>query len=127
MKSLLPAILLAFLALPATAGAQDRCTRETLTVKGTPVTIAYCVTGAPVANGPEVSLPVSATYSAPGGSFSRASTMRFISGDGPSRVMENADLSRLGLTGTLHLTLVYSAGTVHIENALLTPGAVTIK
>jgi hypothetical protein len=127
MKSLPMLALAATLALPVPAGAQDHCTRETLTVRGTPVTIGYCITGGAVVNGPEVALPVAETYSAPGGSFSRSTTMRFIAGDGPSRLLENADLSRIGMTGTLHLTLVYSAGSVHIENALLTPGAVTIK
>ncbi len=53
--------------------------------------------------------------------------MRFIAGDGPSRVLENVELAQLGLQGTLHLTLVYAGGAVHIESALLTPGAVTIK
>jgi hypothetical protein len=42
-------------------------------------------------------------------------------------VLESLDLSKLGLSGTLHLTLAYVQGLVHVEGALLTPGAITIK
>lgn len=115
------------LAFPAAATAQDQCTRETLTVRATPVTIAYCITGPAAVNGPDVRLPVSATYSAAGGSFSKATTMRFIAGEGPARILQSVPLDSLGITGTLHLTLVYGAGLVRIESALLTPGAITIK
>jgi hypothetical protein len=115
------------LALSAEAAAQDRCTHETLTVRATPVTIGYCVTGPAAVNGPEVRLPVSATYAAAGGSFTKSTTMRFIQGEGPSRVLQSVALDSLGITGTLHLTLTYDAGLIHIESALLTPGAITIK
>ncbi len=66
-------------------------------------------------------------YSSSGGSFTRSAKLRFISGEGPSRVLENVNLSDLGLTGTLHLTLVYASGEVRVEKAMLTPGAVIIK
>ncbi|HVA28394.1 MAG TPA: hypothetical protein VNF68_09450 [Candidatus Baltobacteraceae bacterium] len=115
------------LLLPAVASAQGQCTHETLSVRGIPVTIGYCITGAAAVSGPEVSLPVSSSYAAPGGSFSQASTMKFIQGEGPTRLLQSVDLAPLGITGTLHLTLVYGGGAVRIENALLTPGAITIK
>jgi len=115
------------LALPLSARAEGTCSHETLSVRDTPVTIGYCVTGPAAVSGSEVALPVSASYSAPGGSFSKASTLRFISGEGPARILQSVDLDPLGITGTLHLTLLYSAGAVRIENALLTPGAITIK
>lgn len=92
------------------------------------MTIGYCVNGEPARNaGNALALNVQGHFSASGGSFSRDGTMRFIAGDGPSRVLENVELAQLGLQGTLHLTLVYAGGAVHIESALLTPGAVTIK
>ena len=53
--------------------------------------------------------------------------MRFVTGEGTTRVLENVDLAGVGLGGTLHLTLAYVDGLVHIENAMLTPGAITIK
>ncbi len=124
-SSLVLAALLS--AAPLAASAQEHCSRETLSVRDTPVTISYCLAGVSVTSGAEVSLGVAGSYSAPGGSFSRNSTLRFITGEGPARVLENVDLAQLGLTGTLHLTLVYSGGAIHIENAMLTPGAIIIK
>ncbi|HMF28533.1 MAG TPA: hypothetical protein VKE42_07160 [Candidatus Cybelea sp.] len=110
------------------AVADPGCTQETLSVQGTPVSIGYCVSAAPRANGAsELIVPVWATYSAPGGTLRRTSELHFISGERVSRVLESLDLTRVGLTGTLHLTLAYSRGAVRVEGALLTPGAITIK
>lgn len=95
-------------------------------MRGTAVTISYCPS-APVGDGPEVTVPVAESYTATGGSFSRSAKLRFVTGEGPSRVLENVDLDKLGLTGTLHLTLVYAGGEVRVENAMLTPGAIIIK
>ena len=119
----LAALLIALLA--GRAAAQDgRCTREVLTIKGTPVTVSYCVLRAePGREG----TPVSESFSSPKGSFSQTSPLAFIPGDDPSRVIEDVSLSQLGLSGTLHLTLVMHDGAVHIEAAILTPGAITIK
>jgi hypothetical protein len=115
--------------LPVAASPQPRCSQETLAVRGTPVTVGYCVTSAPQAGtGEEVGIPVAASYGAPGGSFARTEVLRFIAGEDASRVVENLKLDRLGMPGQiLHLTLVYSGGLVHVEGALLTPGAITIK
>lgn len=110
------------------AVAAPACTQETLNVRGTPVTIGYCVDGAArSAGGDEIIVPTAASYGAPGRSFSRSKQLHFVAGEGVSRVIENLDLTRLGLTGTLHLTLAYSGGLIHVEGALLTPGAITIK
>jgi hypothetical protein len=112
----------------AAASAQAGCTRETLMVRGTPVTIGYCLSAAPHAAGSdEVIVPVVASYGAPGRSVSHARELHFVAGEGVSRIIENLDLAQLGLSGTLHLTLAYSGGLVHVEGALLTPGAITIK
>jgi hypothetical protein len=112
----------------STALSATPCTQETVTVEGAPVTIAYCITGSLRSNGAEeVIVPVTATYSAPGGTLRRAIELHFIADEAVSRVLESLDLSKLGLTGTLHLTLAYSGGLVRLEGALLTPGAITIK
>jgi len=125
----LAALGLALAVVPAAAGAQgNRCTKETLPVRGTAVTISYCVTGSPSkAAGSELLVPVTASYASSGGAFSESPTLHFIAAEGPSRVIEDVDLSKLGTAGTLHLTLVYKSGAVSIESAMLTPGAVTIK
>jgi hypothetical protein len=122
------AIFIGFAALTARSATAAQCTAETLAVQGTTVTIAYCVTGPPrPTDTQEIIVPVLATFSAPAGSLRRASELHFLAGEGVSRVLESLDLSKLGLTGTLHLTLAYIRGLVHVEGALLTPGAITIK
>lgn len=103
------------------------CTQETLTVEAAPVSIAYCITAQPHPSGSEELVPVSATYSAPGGTLRRTTELHFLAGEGVSRVLESLDLTKLGLTGTLHMTLTFSRGLVRLEGALLTPGAITIK
>jgi len=127
-RSLLAALAFTALGFGA-ASAQDGCTRETLIVRGTPVAIGYCVEGAERTTPTgEVALPVSATYSAPGGSAGGKLLLRFVAGEGSSRTVQDLPLDGLGLAGqTLHLTLVYAGGLVHIEGALLTPGAITVK
>jgi hypothetical protein len=122
------ALSIALAALTAGRADAAQCTVEVLTVQGTPVTISYCITGAPRSTGTaEMLVPVVATYSAPGRSLRRANELHFLAGEGVSRVLESLDLSQLGLRGTLHLTLAYIQGLVHVEGALLTPGAITIK
>jgi hypothetical protein len=124
---------LAFLALatataaPAVA-AQTHCTQETLRVRGTPVTVGYCINGVVRADGAdELLVPVLASYGAPGTSFSRQRELHFVAGESASRILESVDLTQLGMSGVLHLTLVYAVGTVRVEGALLTPGAITVK
>lgn len=115
------------LAAAAPAAAATPCTQQMLSVEGSPVTIGYCVSGAPRLAGSEVVVPVAASYSAPHGALRRTMELHFIAGEGVSRVIQSLDLTTLGLTGTLHLTLAYSRGVVQVEGALLTPGAITIK
>jgi hypothetical protein len=118
------------LSLSTTAGAQaaSRCTHETLSVRGTPLTATYCVTGLGTAPlGRDLPVRVLETFSTPHSSLSREAAYRFIAGESASRVIEDVPLERLGLSGTLHLTLLLERGLVHIDGAMLTPGAVTIK
>jgi len=127
MKQLaLAAALAVLLSRAAFAQTGGHCTRETLPVKGTAVTIGYCVVGTH-GEGGERTVQVAETYSSPRGSFSQTSPLEFIAGDQPSRVIEDVALSQLGIAGTLHLTLVLRGGAVHVEAAMLTPGAITIK
>jgi hypothetical protein len=123
--ALLLAVAAASTIAPATA--QPRCTQEVLPVRGTPVTVVYCVAGVVRSEGDEVLVPVSASYSSPGGSFSSARELHFVGGEGSSRILESLELSRIGMAGVLHLTVVYAGGLVRVEGALLTPGGITIK
>ena len=125
MKLVLPALVVLLL---APAGAAGQCSRETLAVPGSPVTVSYCVTGATSPGpGDELLVPVSESYSAPGGSYNDSATLHFLAGESASRQITAIDLGRLGSAGTLHLTLVYHSGLVSVESAILTPGAIKIK
>ncbi|MGZ3496530.1 MAG: hypothetical protein ACXWNK_05575 [Vulcanimicrobiaceae bacterium] len=121
-------LLLGLGSVAAIAQPAGRCTRETLAVRGTPVTVTYCVTGSTQGTpGHEVPVAVNESFSSPRGAFAQGATLQFIAGEDPSRVIEDVALDRLGLTGTLHLTLILRGGLVHIESAILTPGAITVK
>ncbi|HEX3368385.1 MAG TPA: hypothetical protein VHS56_02325 [Candidatus Cybelea sp.] len=127
MNRLLLATMVA-VALPGAVAAAPACTTETLPVGRAPVSVSYCVTGPARATAShEIIVPVSATFSAPGGTLRRTSELHFLAEEAASRVLESLDLTKLGLTGTLHLTLAYIQGAVRVEGALLTPGAITIK
>lgn len=122
------ALAAAAILAPAAVSAQSRCTHETLNVRGTAVTIVYCVAGPPRSDASdEIVVPVAASYAAPGGTFNRQRELRFVAGENASRILESLRLNRIGLTGVLHLTLVYAGGLVRVEGALLTPGGITIK
>ena len=97
-------------------------------VRGTPLTAAYCVSDVgPAKPGRDLPVRVSETFSSPRGSFSQDVTLRFMAGEADSRVIQDVGLERLGLNGTLHLTLLLRGGAVHVDSAMLTPGAITIK
>ncbi|MBV9028687.1 MAG: hypothetical protein JO311_08725 [Candidatus Eremiobacteraeota bacterium] len=118
----------ALLAAAPLHSAPTNCTQETLTVQNTPLTVVYCVTGPARRDGTtEIFVPFTARYSARGASAQRAGQLHFLADEGVSRVLSTIDLTAVNLVGTLHLTLAYSRGLVHIEGALLTPGAITIK
>lgn len=126
MRQVALAVILAF--VPAVASAQGNCSSETLKVPGAPVTVSYCVTAATSPGpGDELLVPVTESYSAPGGSFRDTATLHFLAGESASRQIQSIDMTRLGSAGTLHLTLVYHGGRVEVESAILTPGAITIK
>jgi hypothetical protein len=105
-----------------------RCTRETLNVRGTPLSVSYCVTDLGQSTpGRDLPVRIAETYSTPHGTYTQQTTLRFIAGEDSSRVIEDLPLERVGLQGTLHLTLLLRGGVVRVDSAMLTPGAVTIK
>ena len=121
-------LALAAVLLPVQASAQPGCTQEVLNVRGTPVTIAYCINGVVHSNGTdEIIVPVYATYVSRDGSFSQQRDFHFVSGERISRIVQNLRLERLGMAGVLHLTLAYTGGAVIVEGALLSPGGITVK
>lgn len=127
-RTLMAAALAISLGSSASAQPTSRCTRETLMVRGTPLTASYCVSAVgAAAAGRDLPVRVSETYSTPHASFSQDATLRFIAGEDASRVIEDVALERLGMEGTLHLTLLLRGSLIRVEGAILTPGAITIK
>jgi hypothetical protein len=122
--------LTAVLTLLATsaAGAQPACSNLTVSVRGTPLTVGFCLSGAATnaANG-VTTVSLEATYATKGHSMVQRSSVRFITGVGPARALDSVNLAPVGIDGTLHMTLLYSGNQVSMEHALLTPGAVTVK
>jgi hypothetical protein len=96
---------------------------------GPPVSVSYCVSGPPRATASReiVGFRSRPTFSAPGGTLRRTSELHSLAEESASRVLESLDLTKVGLGGTLHLTLAYIQGAVRVEGALLTPEAITIK
>lgn len=112
----------------AQAQPAGHCTREVLTVRGTPLTVSYCILGSgPAAPGHDLPVHLSASYTTPRGSYTQESTLNFIAGEESSRVLQDLALDKVGLQGTLHLTLLLHGGLVRVDSAMLTPGAITIK
>ena len=116
--------LVAAAALPAAA--QNRCSHDAVTIRGVPVAIGFCIAGA-TASSAVATVAVEATYTSRSASFQQRSSVRFITGEGPARALESVDLAPLGITGVLHMTLLYDGNEVTMEHALLTPGAITVK
>lgn len=122
-----PLLVLGF-SKAAQAQPADRCTHETLDLRGTPLTASYCIESiGAAAPGRDLPVRLSQSYSTPHGSWSQDSTLQFISGEAASRVIQDLPLDHVGMQGTLHITLVLRGGTVHVDSAMLTPGAITIK
>jgi hypothetical protein len=113
----------------AFADAAEVCSRDTLTVDGTPVTVGICATepAKSAASGKTAVLPVTETVSTKDQSFERTTTLEFLSGDELSRTIDNVPLAKLGIQKTLHLTIAHKPGSLVLEHALLIPGAVPLK
>jgi hypothetical protein len=125
MKRLLWGLGLAAASVLPVAAA-DNCSRDAVTLRGVPVSIGFCIV-AKTASSAVSTVVVEATYSSKTASFSQRSSVRFITGEGPARALESIDLAPLGITGVLHMTLLYDGNDVTMEHALLTPGAIAVK
>ena len=74
-----------------------------------------------------VNVSVTERFAARGQSFSRVVPLEFMAGASSSPTMDDVPLGKLGIERTLHLTILYKPGHVHIEHAMLLPGAVPLK
>lgn len=130
-RGVLAATLVTILAAPAFGQQTDACSRDPLTVDGTTVGVTLCVSGAPArktkGEGRPVSVTIVETFSTGKAAFSRTSSFDFLDQSEASRTIDDVPLDRLGIGKTLHLTIVYRAGAVRLEHAMLVPGAVDLK
>ncbi len=125
------ATLVTILVAPALGQPSDGCSRDALVVEGTTVGVSLCPSDAPARKGKgegrPVSLTIVETFSTGSAAFSRSSVLDFLDQSAASRTIDDVSLERLGISKTLHLTIVYRGGTVRLEHAMLVPGAVDLK
>jgi len=113
------------------AAAQSQiCSRETLVIDAAPVLIVLCALPAPTPTGGAavVLIPVSESLSTKAASFARTVDLQFLAGSEVSRSIDDVPLARLGFANeSLHLTISRTPGALHLEHALLLPGALPLK
>jgi hypothetical protein len=114
----------AFLAAMGTVMAQsgDRCTHDTLTVDGQPLTATLCV-----ASPSDTHVTVNETFARAGAELNRPLSIDLVSGASVTRAIDDVPLATLGSNKQLHLTIAYASGTATLEHALLLPGALVLK
>jgi len=122
--------LLCALALGVPAFAQS-CSQDQLTVDGTPVSVQLCIPdGAgttPAGPDKTVTVPVVETLKAKDLTFTRTVPLDFLSENSYSRTFDNVPLDKIGLTGSIHMTIAFKAGDIRLDHALRLPGAVPLK
>ncbi len=113
----------AFLAAGATALAQgENCTRDTLTIDGTPTAASFCVAGPPAAR-----VNVTETFVRGAQHLTRQLAIDVVDGASVTRAVDTVPLDELGSAKQLHLTIAYRGGQAVLEHALLLPGALVLK
>jgi len=114
--------LVAGLGLPA-SGEAERCTHDTLGIDGAAVVARFCIPAEAAAP----SVNVTETFTAKGKTLAKTTPLAIVTGALTSRTIDDIDLSSIGIARSLHMTLAYRAGAVHLEHALALPGATPVK
>lgn len=119
--------LLASAVAPLAAAATPGCSNDAFVVRGTALAVELC---APLGARPVGKSPVTITETIT--AKGQAPLVRRVPldgglGDETSHTIDDAPLQSLGIAGTLHMTLAYKSGAVHLEHALLVPGAIALK
>jgi hypothetical protein len=106
------------------------CSNDVFTIDDRSVSVALCVPEtAPKrsADGKRYLVTVSEALSSRGATVNREVTLDFLAGAELSRTLDDVPLDKLGIAGTLHLTIGYRPGAIRLEHALLIPGAKALK
>ena len=116
-------------ATPAAPRADDACTTEAFTIEGRAVTLQFCAPAAvpPAEKGKRAVVVLRETVSAGGVTFVRAATLDYHQGAESSRAIDDVPLDKLNIAKTLHLSVEFKPGSVHLEHVLLIPGAIPLK
>ena len=109
---------------PGTAGADTagRCTHESWSVDGQPLSATFCV---PAPSGARVT--VDETFARNGQSIAHALELDLVNGVDVVRAIDTVPLDAVGSAKQLHLTIAYRNGRAEVEHAMLLPGAVVLK
>jgi len=106
------------------------CSNDTFTIGERTVSVTLCVPDTPPkrsADGRRFIVTITESLSSPGVTFDREETLDFLAGTELARTLDDVPLDKLGIAGTLHLTIAYRPGTIRLEHALLIPGAKALK
>jgi len=106
------------------------CSNDVFSIDDRPVTVALCIPEAEpkrAADGRRFLVTITESLTSRGASFNRDVTLDFLAGAELSRTLDDVPLDKLGIGGTLHLTIGYRPGTIRLEHALLIPGAKALK
>ncbi len=116
-------------ATPAAPRGAESCSNDAFSVDGHALAVQICApAAAPVPEkGKRAIVSLRETVSSGGVSFVRSTTFEYLPGAESSRTIDDVPLSGLGIAKTLHLTIGFKPGDVHLEHALLIPGAVPLK
>ncbi|HUY11228.1 MAG TPA: hypothetical protein VMV73_03105 [Candidatus Dormibacteraeota bacterium] len=116
------------LSLLALGEASAACTTQRLTVERAPLDITLCLRSMVVdTQAGSRTAHIDATYTTPGRRVVQALNLILPSQSGAGRAPASIALAPLGLTGTIHLTLLIDSSQAQVDAALLTPGAVILK
>jgi hypothetical protein len=106
----------------AAAAETGHCTHESWSVEGLPLVATLCV---PAARTPRVD--VGETFTRNGTTIARSLSIDVVNGSDVTRTIDDVDLTGVGASKQLHLTILYRAGTATVEHAMLLPGALVLK
>jgi hypothetical protein len=117
------------------SAAAGTCSTDTFTIDGSAVTLDMCLGAAPDPAASRHGSPAKAPAATLTETFTvkgqpplvRALPLDALPADEPSRTIDDVPLEKLGLARTLHLTIAVRSSGVHLEHALLVPGALTLK
>jgi len=110
---------------PSASVAETGCSSDVFAIDGSSVSLAICASDAPKTASKTVVTERFVVKNMP--DLVRELALDRLPGADSARAIDDVSLEKLGISRTLHLTVALKGGTVHLEHALLIPGAVALK